>query len=37
MLSDLSIPLFGPSARGLDRDDVLERAKGITILDLIEA
>lgn len=37
MLSDLSIPLFGPSARGLDRDDVLEGAKGITLLDLIEA
>ncbi|MCO7633679.1 hypothetical protein NJF54_17765 [Pseudomonas guariconensis] len=37
MLSDLSIPLFGPSARELDRDDVLEGAKGITIIDLIEA
>ncbi|WP_400636751.1 hypothetical protein [Pseudomonas aeruginosa] len=37
MLSDLSIPLFGPSGRGLDRDDVLEGAKGITLTDLIEA
>ncbi|MBF8733121.1 hypothetical protein IRZ59_22070 [Pseudomonas guariconensis] len=37
MLSDLSIPLFGPSARELDRDYVLEGAKGITLLDLIEA
>lgn len=37
MLSGLSIPLFGPSARELDRDDVLEGAKGITPIDLIEA
>lgn len=37
MLLDLSIPLFGPSGRGLDRDDVLEGAKGITLIDLIEA
>jgi len=37
MLSDLSIPLFGPSARELDRDDVLEGAKGISLIDLIEA
>lgn len=36
-LSDLWIPLFGPSARGLDRDDVLEGAKGITLMDLIDA
>jgi len=36
-LSDLSIPLFGPSARGLDRDDVLEGAKGIPLMDLIDA
>lgn len=37
VFSDLSIPLFGPSARRLDRDDVLEGAKGITLADLIEA
>lgn len=37
MLSDLSIPLFGPSGRGLDRDDLLEGAEGITLKDLIEA
>ncbi|CRI55384.1 hypothetical protein [Pseudomonas sp. CCOS 191] len=37
MLSDLSIPLFGPSATELDRDDLLEGAKGITLVDLIEA
>ncbi|HDS1708708.1 MULTISPECIES: hypothetical protein [Pseudomonas] len=37
MLSGLSIPLFGPSARELDRDDVLEGARGITPIDLIEA
>jgi len=37
MLSDLSIPLFGPSARELYRDYVLQGAKGITLIDLIEA
>ncbi|SPO53198.1 protein of unknown function [Pseudomonas sp. JV551A1] len=37
MLTDLSIPLFGPSAREIFRDDVLEGAKGITLIDLIEA
>ncbi|MOA41456.1 hypothetical protein D3C78_1634180 [compost metagenome] len=37
MLSDLSIPLLGPSARDLHRDDVLEGARGITLIDLIEA
>ncbi|MDR6714426.1 hypothetical protein J2W83_004058 [Pseudomonas hunanensis] len=37
MFSDLSIPLFGPSARELDRDDVLDGARGITLTDLIEA
>lgn len=37
MLTDLSIPLFGPSGRGLDRDDLLEGAEGITLKDLIEA
>ncbi len=37
MLSDLSIPLLGPSARGLDRDDVLEGLKAVTLLGLIEA
>ncbi len=37
MLSDLSIPLFGPSARELDRDDVLEGARDLTLADLIEA
>ncbi|UJW23280.1 MULTISPECIES: hypothetical protein [Pseudomonas] len=37
MLSDLSIPLFGPSGRGLDRGDLLKGAEGITLKDLIEA
>ncbi|EZO05598.1 hypothetical protein AJ64_03186 [Pseudomonas aeruginosa 3577] len=37
MFSDLSIPLFGPSARELDRDDVLEGARDLTLADLIEA
>ncbi|MBC3504433.1 hypothetical protein HU761_23920 [Pseudomonas sp. SWRI59] len=37
VLSDLSIPLFGPSSRRLDRDDVLDSARGIALADLIEA
>ncbi|MFS1288910.1 hypothetical protein E2H86_16115 [Pseudomonas putida] len=37
VLSRLSIPGFGPSASELQRDDVLGRAKGITLADLIEA
>ncbi|PTV59438.1 hypothetical protein [Pseudomonas putida] len=37
MLSDLSIPLFGPSSRDLRRDDVLEGVKDIALTDLIEA
>lgn len=37
VLSRLSIPSFGPSASELQRDDVLGRAKGITLADLLEA
>lgn len=37
VLSRLSIPGFGPSASELQRDDVLGRAKGITLADLLEA
>lgn len=37
ILSDLLIPLFGPSARKLDRNDALEGAVDITLADLIEA
>ncbi|WP_252090811.1 hypothetical protein [Pseudomonas sp. MWU13-3659] len=36
-LSRLSIPGFGPSARELQRDDVLDRSKGVTLADLLEA
>lgn len=37
MLSDLSIPLFGPVSRNLHHDEVLEGAKDISLADLIEA
>lgn len=37
VLADLSIPLFGPSTRNLDRDDVLDGARGIALADLIDA
>lgn len=37
VLSRLSIPGFGPSASEFQRDDVLGRAKGITLADLLEA
>ncbi|EKT4566758.1 hypothetical protein QEM43_002428 [Pseudomonas putida] len=37
VFSGLSIPLFGPSTRRLDRDDVLDGARAITLADLIEA
>ena len=36
MLSDLSIPIFGPSSRDLRREDVLEGAEDISLADLIE-
>lgn len=36
-LSRLSIPGFGPAARELQRDDVLDRSKDITLADLLEA
>lgn len=36
-LSRLSIPGFGPSARELQRDDVLDSSKGVTLADLLEA
>ncbi|MNM58162.1 hypothetical protein D3C81_693860 [compost metagenome] len=37
VLSRLSIPAFGPSAIELQRDDVLDRSKGVTLADLLEA
>ncbi|MBA1316114.1 hypothetical protein G7032_09565 [Pseudomonas monteilii] len=37
VLSRLSLPGFGPSASELQRDDVLDRAKGIALADLLEA
>lgn len=36
VLSGLSIPLFGHSTRRLDRDGVLDSARGIALTDLIE-
>ncbi len=36
-LSRLLIPGFGPSARELQRDDVLERSKNISLADLLAA
>ncbi|MEG0241713.1 MAG: hypothetical protein RR726_04655 [Pseudomonas sp.] len=37
VLSRLSLPGFGPSASELQRDDVLGRAQGITLADLLKA
>ncbi|MDU9390517.1 hypothetical protein [Pseudomonas sp. zfem002] len=37
VLSRLSIPGFGPSAIELQRDDVLDLSKGVTLADLLEA
>jgi vacuolar-type H+-ATPase subunit I/STV1 len=37
ILSRLSIPGFGPSARELQRGDVLDRSKGLTLADLLGA
>lgn len=37
VLSRLSLPGFGPSASELQRDDVLDRAEGIALADLLEA
>lgn len=37
VLSRLSIPGFGPSSSELQRDDVQDHAKGITLTDLLEA
>lgn len=36
-LGGLSIPLFGSTTRKLTHDDILDRAKGIGLADLIEA
>ncbi|MNO99122.1 hypothetical protein D3C76_908870 [compost metagenome] len=37
VLARLSIPSFGPSFKELQRDDMLDHAKDITLADLIEA
>lgn len=37
VLTRLSIPVFGPSSRELQRDDLQDHAKSITVVELLEA